>query len=36
MLAALYDWLRSHGRLGVAALLTLVGCVLVGAGLSGL
>ncbi|MGA5462179.1 GAP family protein [Mycobacterium sp. NPDC050041] len=36
MLAALYEWLRSHGRLGVAALLTLVGCVLVGAGLSGL
>jgi type IV secretory pathway VirB2 component (pilin) len=36
MLAALYDWLRSHGRVGVAALLALVGCVLVGAGIAGL
>lgn len=36
MLAALYTWLRSHGRVGVAALLALVGCVLVGAGIAGL
>jgi hypothetical protein len=36
MLAALYGWLRSHGRVGVAALLALVGLVLVGAGIAGL
>ena len=32
-LSALYDWLRSRGRRGVAALLAVVGCVLLAVGL---
>ncbi len=35
-LAAVYDWVRSRGRRGVAVLLAVVGCVLLGAGLAGL
>lgn len=35
-LAALYDWLRARGRIGVAALLAVVGCVLLGAGVAAL
>lgn len=35
-LSALYDWLRSQGRRGVGALLAVIGCVLLGAGLAGL
>jgi hypothetical protein len=34
-LSAIQDWLRSRGRLEIAALLTVVGCVLVGVGLAG-
>lgn len=36
ILAALYDWLRAQGRRGVAVLLALVGCALVGVGFAGL
>jgi Sap-like sulfolipid-1-addressing protein len=36
MLAALYDWLRAQGRRGVAVLLAIVGCLLVGVGFAGL
>jgi hypothetical protein len=36
MLAALYDWLRAQGRRGVAVLLAVVGCALVGVGFAGL
>jgi hypothetical protein len=36
MLAALYDWLRAQGRRGVAVLLAIVGCALVGVGFAGL
>ncbi|WP_237572912.1 GAP family protein [Mycolicibacterium lacusdiani] len=36
MLAALYDWLRAQGRRGVALLLAIVGCALVGVGFAGL
>lgn len=35
-LAALYDRVRSQGRRGVAVLLALVGCVLLGVGFAGL
>ncbi|BBX49788.1 GAP family protein [Mycolicibacterium poriferae] len=35
-LSALYDWVRLRGRYGVAALLVVVGAVLIGVGLSGL
>lgn len=35
-LAALYEWLRLRGRLGVAVLLALVGCVLLGIGFAAL
>ncbi|MGE2725268.1 GAP family protein [Mycolicibacterium pulveris] len=35
-LAALYDWLRAQGRRGVALLVAVVGCVLVGVGWAGL
>jgi hypothetical protein len=35
-LSALHDWLRLHGRHGVAALLAVIGCVLVGVGFAGL
>ncbi|AFM15066.1 Protein of unknown function (DUF2910) [Mycolicibacterium chubuense NBB4] len=35
-LSALYDWLRARGRLGIAALLAAVGCVLLGVGIAGL
>jgi hypothetical protein len=35
-LSALYEWLKLRGRLGVAALLTLIGAVLLGAGVAGL
>lgn len=33
---ALNDWLRSRGRIGVAALLAATGCVLLGVGFAGL
>lgn len=33
---SLHDWLRSNGRLGVSALLAVVGCVLLGVGFAGL
>lgn len=36
MLATLYDWLRAQGRRGVAVLLAVVGCALVGVGFAGL
>jgi hypothetical protein len=36
MLAALYDWLRAQGRRGVAVLLAVVGCALIGVGFAGL
>ena len=36
VLAALYDWLRAQGRRGVAMLLAVVGCALVGVGFAGL
>ena len=32
-LSALYEWMRARGRLGVAALLAVVGGVLLGVGL---
>jgi hypothetical protein len=35
-LSRLHDWLRSRGRLEMAALLAVVGCVLLGVGLVGL
>ena len=35
-LSALYDWLRSQGRRGVALLLAAIGCVLLGVGFAGL
>lgn len=35
-LSTLYDWVRLRGRYGVAALLVIVGAVLIGVGLSGL
>jgi predicted membrane-bound dolichyl-phosphate-mannose-protein mannosyltransferase len=35
-LSAGYDWLRARGHRGTAALLALVGCVLVGVGVAGL
>ena len=35
-LSAVHDWLRSRGRLEVAALLAAVGCVLLGVGFAGL
>lgn len=35
-LSALYEWLRSQGRRGVALLLAAVGCVLLGVGFAGL
>lgn len=35
-LTALHGWLRSRGRLEIAALLAAVGCVLLGVGLAGL
>lgn len=35
-LSALHDWLRLRGRHGVAALLAVIGCVLVGVGFAGL
>lgn len=35
-LSALYDWLRARGRHGVAALLAVIGCVLVGVGFASL
>lgn len=35
-LAALHDWLQARGRRGVIALLAVVGCVLLAAGLAGL
>jgi hypothetical protein len=35
-LSALNDWLRARGRHGVAMLLAVVGCVLVGVGLAGI
>lgn len=35
-LAALYAWLRARGRAGVAVLLAVVGCVLLGAGFAAL
>jgi hypothetical protein len=35
-LSALYGWIRARGRLGVAAMLTVVGCMLLGVGLAGL
>ncbi|BBY80870.1 GAP family protein [Mycolicibacterium pulveris] len=35
-LAGLYDWLRAQGRRGVALLLAVVGCVLLGIGWAGL
>lgn len=35
-LSALYEWLRSQGRRGVALLLAVIGCVLLGVGLAGL
>lgn len=35
-LGALYDWVRSRGRRGVAVLLAALGCVLLGAGFAGL
>ncbi|GJJ21380.1 GAP family protein [Mycolicibacterium mageritense] len=36
ILTRLHDWLRARGRLGVAAMLAVVGCVLLGAGAVGL
>ncbi len=36
LMAALHGWLRAHGRLGVCALLAVVGCVLLGVGFAGL
>ena len=36
ILTKLHDWLRARGRLGVAAMLAVVGCVLLGAGAVGL
>lgn len=35
-LSAFHDWLRSRGRLEIAALLAAVGCVLLGVGVAGL
>jgi hypothetical protein len=35
-LSALYEWLRLRGRHGVAALLAVIGCVLVGVGFASL
>jgi len=35
-LLAFHGWLRARGRLEIAALLAVIGCVLLGAGLSGL
>lgn len=35
-LSALYAWIRARGRLGVAALLGVVGCMLLGVGLASL
>ena len=35
-LSALYDWLRSQGRRGVAALLAVIGCVLLVVGFANL
>lgn len=35
-LSALYGWIQARGRLGVAAMLTVVGCMLLGVGLAGL
>jgi hypothetical protein len=35
-LGALYDWLRAQGRRGVAVLLAVVGCALVGVGFAAL
>ncbi len=35
-LSALYGWLRSRGRLGVSAVLAVVGCVLLAVGFAGL
>lgn len=35
-LQALYDWVRAQGRRGVAVLLAVVGCVLLGVGWAGL
>ena len=36
LMAALHGWLRAYGRLGVCALLAVVGCVLLGVGFAGL
>jgi hypothetical protein len=36
MLSALYDWLRARGRLGVSALLAVVGCALLAVGFAAL
>ena len=35
-LLALYDWIRAKGRFGVAAMLAVVGCMLLGVGLASL
>jgi hypothetical protein len=35
-LAAVYDWLKARGRRGFAALLAVVGCMLLGVGIAAL